>query len=263
MQQGRFSGSAYTSRTVPARFPLPSASRRTNLALDDTPVAPRASTSRKALHTFALERLRQMILSGELAAGERLNEAALTEQLQVSRTPLREAFRTLSGEGLITLPPARGAYVTALSEADVRHLFDLLAGLEMTAADLASHRASDEEIATIVALTHSLDNAYKRGDRTQYFALNQCIHESLVRFARNPLLEEQYNRFNARLQRERYRSTLHAPRWGEAMTEHLQLANALAARDHAAVRRIVYDHLLSGSEVSIELLAAGREPPSA
>ncbi len=229
------------------------------MTASDTATAPRASTSRKALHGFAMERLRQMILSGELAPGERLNEASLTELLQVSRTPLREAFRTLAGEGLIALPPSRGAYVTALSGTDVRHLFELLAGLEMTAADLASHRATDQELATIVALTHSLDSAYKRGDRPQYFALNQCIHESLVRYARNPLLEESYNNLNARLRRERFRSTTDLPRWGEAMAEHLELANVLMARDHAAVRRIMYDHLLSGSEVSIELLTAEQE----
>ena len=221
--------------------------------------APRASTSRKALHAFAMERLRQMILSGELAPGERLNEASLTELLQVSRTPLREAFRTLAGEGLIELPPSRGAYVKALSGTDVRHLFELLSGLEMTAADLASHRATDQELSTIVALTDSLDSAYKRGDRLQYFALNQCIHESLVRYACNPLLEESYNNLNARLRRERFRSTMDLPRWGEAMAEHRELAKVLMARDHAAVRRIMYDHLLSGSEVSIDLLTAEQQ----
>ncbi|MCJ0763764.1 GntR family transcriptional regulator [Variovorax terrae] len=226
----------------------------------DTALAPRWSTSRKALHTFALERLRQMIFSGELAPGERLNETSLTEQLKISRTPLREAFRSLAGEGLIELPPSRGAYVKALSETDIRHLFDLVAGLEMTAADLASRRATDQELSTIVALTHSLDSAFKRGDRAQYFALNQCIHESLVRYARNPLLEENYNNLNARVRRERFRSTMHLARWGEAMAEHLALANALTARDHATVRQIMYEHMLSGSEISTEMLIAEQQP---
>jgi DNA-binding GntR family transcriptional regulator len=224
------------------------------MSADDSVETPRWSTSRKALHGFALERLRQMIYSGELAPGERLSEASLTQLLQVSRTPLREAFRTLAGEGLIELPPSRGAYVKALSETDVRHLFDLVAGLEMTAADLASRRATDQELSTIAALTHSLDSAFKRGDRAQYFALNQCIHESLVRYARNPLLEESYANLNARVRRERFRSTMHLSRWAEAMTEHLELANALLARDHAAVRRIMYEHMLSGSEISTEML---------
>src|SRR5690606_33278673 len=75
-----------------------------------------SAVDRRTLPTAVAERLRKMIIEGKLAAGARLNERALCDQLQVSRTPLREAFRLLSADGLVQIQPNRGAQVIALSE---------------------------------------------------------------------------------------------------------------------------------------------------
>src|SRR3546814_18044557 len=79
-----------------------------------------------------------MIIEGELAAGTRLNERALCDRLQVSRTPLREAFRLLSADGLVRMQPNRGAHVVALSEKDIRESFAVMGALEAQSGRLQS-----------------------------------------------------------------------------------------------------------------------------
>src|SRR6185312_523968 len=86
--------------------------------------------ARSTLPEAAAERLRTLIIEGELAPGARLNERELSERLGVSRTPLREAFRMLAADGLLVQLPNRGAQVVSLSREDVRHAFEVMASLE-------------------------------------------------------------------------------------------------------------------------------------
>src|SRR3954468_4433215 len=85
---------------------------------------------RANLHEQAATRLRQMIVEGRIAPGAKLNERELSEVLDVSRTPLREAIKMLAAEGLVELVPNRGAIAVQLSEDDVRNTFEVMAGLE-------------------------------------------------------------------------------------------------------------------------------------
>src|SRR3546814_12195251 len=119
------------------------------------PAVADATVDRRALPAAAGERLRELIIEGELSAGIRLNERALCERLGVSRTPLREAFRLLASEGLVEIQPNRGARVTVLSENDIRESFTVLGGLEALSGELACQNATDKEIAEIRALPRS------------------------------------------------------------------------------------------------------------
>jgi len=111
-----------------------------------------ATTRDGLLHADVATRLREMILTGELAAGTRLNERVLCESLQVSRTPLREAFRVLAAERLVMLHPNRGASVVALSIQDIRDVVEVMIGLECLPGELAALRASDAQIDEIRSL---------------------------------------------------------------------------------------------------------------
>ena len=88
------------------------------------------SIPRQVLHQQVGSRLRQLIVEGRIAPGAKLNERALCEQLQISRTPLREAIKMLAAEGLVALLPNRGAVAAQLSAQDVEHTFEVIAGLE-------------------------------------------------------------------------------------------------------------------------------------
>ena len=95
---------------------------------------------RAALHNQVTHRLRQMLVENQIAPGAKLNERTLCEALNISRTPLREAIKALAAEGLVALLPNRGAVAVALSEADVRNTFEVMAGLESQSGMLAAQR---------------------------------------------------------------------------------------------------------------------------
>ncbi len=134
------------------------------------------SIPRQVLHQEVAVRLRQRIVEGHLAPGAKLNERELSELLQVSRTPLREAIKMLAAEGLVELLPNRGAVVAQLSEQDVADTFEVIAGLEGQSGELAAQRISEAELAEIRALHYEMLAAFTRRDLSTYYRLNALIH---------------------------------------------------------------------------------------
>ncbi len=219
-----------------------------------------AAVDRRTLPTAVAERLRKMIIEGKLAAGARLNERALCDQLQVSRTPLREAFRLLSADGLVQIQPNRGAQVIALSEKDVRESFEVMGALEALSGDLACRRISDQEIAEIKALTFEMQACHARRDLPAYYHMNREIHDRINAAGHNLLLSQVYTTINLRLQNLRFRSNLNHDKWDAAMREHIDMVDALAARDGARLALIMRNHLQRKGETVLEdlKLAASR-----
>jgi DNA-binding GntR family transcriptional regulator len=211
---------------------------------------------RTVLHERIAERLRDLIIDGSLAPGAHLNERVLCDQLQVSRTPLREAFRTLAGEGVIHLIPNRGAVVASLDRAEVDHAFELMAALEALSGELAAQRATEAEIQGIRRLHQSLVQAHTRRDLNRYYRINRDIHAALVRCARNPMLAETHQRLNARLQALRFRSNLNPDKWDVAIAEHARMIELLEARDARALGVLMRKHLKAKQAVVTEQLDA-------
>lgn len=198
---------------------------------------------RRPLHEEAADRLRTMITEGRLPAGARLNERVLCDQLRVSRTPLREAFKRLAAERLVELTPNRGARVIALSRSDVEELFELMGALEGLSGELAARRRTDAELAEIRALHYEMLAAHARRDLPAYYELNHRIHDALNRCARNGALTETYDSVNTRIQHLRFRSNFDADKWAIAVREHQSMLDALDARDGARLRAVLEQHL--------------------
>ena len=198
---------------------------------------------RRVLHAAVAERLRELIIEGVLAPGVHLNERVLCGQLQVSRTPLREALRTLAAEGIVELLPNRGAAVAALSRADVEHAFELMGALEGLAGELAAKRATPAEVDEIRALHFEMLAAHARRDLPAYYRVNREIHHRIAACARNPVLAATHGRLNARLQALRFRSNLNREKWDAAVAEHAEMVEALAARDGARLGAVLRAHL--------------------
>jgi DNA-binding GntR family transcriptional regulator len=212
------------------------------------------SIPRAGLHQQVATRLRQMLVEGAIAPGAKLNERELCELLQVSRTPLREAIKMLASEGLVELLPHRGAIALALDEQAVRDTFEVMGGLEALSGELAAQRITDEELAEIRATHYEMLAAYTRRDLSNYYRLNAQIHRAINAAARNPVLSATYDRINARLQALRFRSNQDGAKWKNAMREHDQMMEALAARDPAAMRQVLASHLKNKLDVVLELL---------
>jgi DNA-binding GntR family transcriptional regulator len=215
------------------------------------------SIPRAALHEQVAQRLRTMLVEGHIAPGAKLNERELAQVLHVSRTPLREAIKMLAAEGLVELVPNRGAIAVALSEADVIHTFEVMAGLEGMNGELAAQRITDAELAEIKAMHFEMLAAYTRADLSNYYRLNAQIHRAINAAAKNPVLTATYTQVNARLQALRFRSNQDGAKWKRAMKEHEKMVDALQARDAAAMRSILVTHVNNKRDVVLALLRAG------
>lgn len=224
------------------------------------PTAARGAGNGRTLPATVAGQLRERIIQGEFPPGARLNERALCDLLGVSRTPLREAFRVLAAEGLVQIEPNRGAQVVALSEANIREAFEVIGGLEAMSCRLACERATDTEIAEIRALTYEMMASHARHDLPTYFRTNREIHERISLAAHNSLLKQLYDAQNARIQNLRFVSNENRQKWDLAMSEHIEMAEALEARDADRLAGIMRQHLQRKCDAALKTLGI---PPAA
>jgi DNA-binding GntR family transcriptional regulator len=198
---------------------------------------------RRSLHDEVASRVRDMIIEGALAPGERIYEEQLAKVLGVSRTPMREALKTLASEGLIELAAARGALVRRFSPKDVRDMLDVLAVLESFAARLACKAASDEQIAELRALHERMKAFFKARNRLEYYKLNQDFHSGVLRLSGNAALQSAHLAIQARLKRIRYIGNSEPQKWKDAMAEHEEMIRRLEARDAEGLAAILALHM--------------------
>jgi DNA-binding GntR family transcriptional regulator len=214
---------------------------------------------RLVLHEAVAARLREMIIEGQLAPGTRLNERLLCEQLHISRTPLREAFKVLATEGLIALLPNRGAQVVKLSRDEIVHTFDVMGALEGLSGQLACRHITAVELAGIKELHRQMAACHKRRDLPGYYRLNRAIHERINAAARNPVLTQAYRTVNARLHALRFRSNFDRAKWDAALIEHEQMLVALENRDGERLRRILVEHLAKKCVAALHAVMGAEE----
>lgn len=217
--------------------------------------------TRGALHDQVAQRLRTLLVEDHIAPGAKLNERELCEQLHVSRTPLREAIKALAAEGLVDLLPNRGAVAVKLTPTDVEHAFELLAALEGLSGELAAARASAAEINEIQALHFEMRACHARQDLSGYYRLNARIHAAINQAAGNPVLAQTYRSLNARVQSLRFRTNQDAAKWLRAVQEHDAMIDALSARDGAALRQVLVQHLQHKRDAVLQLMHSGNAYP--
>ncbi len=210
--------------------------------------------TRLSLHDQVAVRLRTLLIEGRIEAGAKLNERELTDLLQVSRTPLREAIKLIAAEGLVDLIPNRGAVAVKLTESDVLNTFEVLAGLEAMSGELAAQRISDAELAEISAMNFEMLGSFARRDLSNYYRLNSAIHAAINRAAGNPVLTRTYNSINARVQSLRFKTNLNETKWKQAVQEHELMIQALAKHDGAAMGKIMVQHLVNKRNAILEQL---------
>ena len=198
---------------------------------------------RRSLHDEVASRIRDMIIEGVLAPGARVYEEPLGKTLGVSRTPLREALKTLASEGLIELVAARGAIVRRFTPKDVRDMLDVLAVLESFAARLACREATAEQIAELRALHERMAAFFKARNRLEYYKLNQDFHSGVLRLSGNAALQSAHLAIQARLKRIRYIGNSEPHKWKDAMAEHDRMIGYLEARDPEKLAAILTQHM--------------------
>ena len=211
---------------------------------------------RRSLHDEIVVRLRDLIMDGELKAGDKINEAELCLRFGVSRTPLREALKALAAEGLVVLSPNRGAAVARITEADIDELFPILGALEALAGELACAKITDAEIAALRRDHDRMVKHYSRGEWAGYIKLNRAIHETIFAVASNRSLTTLYHQVMVRTHSVRFVARKSAARWREAVDDHEKIIAAVEKRDGRALARVLTLHLQHKADMVREAMAA-------
>lgn len=198
---------------------------------------------RAPLHVQVAERLRVLIDSGELAPGTRLNEIELCNTMGVSRTPLREAIRSLATEGLIELQPNRGAIVSIVSQEDVTEILPIMASLEGLGGRLAAMHMNQSKIAQVRKIHDQMIAHYKNNEVAEYFETNRLIHELITEGSGNQTLVDTINSLSAKVRRARFTAQMTKESWAKAVSEHEEMIAALEAQDPDRLEAILVQHV--------------------
>lgn len=199
-----------------------------------------------ALYQEVAERLRERIFSHELQPGSWVDEQALADDYGISRTPLREALKVLASEGLVTLKPRRGCYVTEISERDLDEIFNVMALLEGQCAQLSARKATDADLRRLGEVHAKLEKAATDGDIDGFFEANQAFHHALQEIADNRWLLQVIEDLRKVIKLSRHHSLFGEGRLEQSLTEHRDLLTALAARDEERAELLMRGHISSG-----------------
>ncbi len=211
------------------------------------------SLAPRALYQEVAERLRQQIFARALEPGSWIDELRLCTEFGISRTPLREALKVLAAEGLVTMKVRRGAYVTEMSERDVREAYQLLALLESDAAAQVAAHAADKDLQELQQLHDQLE--LQVGQRDAFFAANERFHMRLLEIEGNRWRLQIVTDLRRVMKLNRHHSLFKQGRLDESLAEHRALVQALVQRQPEAAAAQLRMHFQNG-------LAAAAPPGS-
>ena len=211
-----------------------------------------------SLHDEVAAQLRERIFAGELMPGMFLDELQLAEQMKISRTPLREALKVLTHEGLVRHEPRRGCFVNEVTEQDLDEISPVIALLEGRCAFEAAQHATDADLAALEDLHQKLQRHAKARRINEYYATNFAIHEAIIALAGNRWLAGVIGDLRKIVKLARLQQ-LHAPgRLEQSLSEHLAVFAALKARDAEGADAAMRTHLTRQREALRELARAQR-----
>lgn len=202
----------------------------------------------RSLASLVAQEIERMILSGELPAGERINEQALAARLGVSRGPVREAVRGLERSGLVVTVVNQGSYVRKVSAEEALDLYDLRALLIGHACGYLAAHATPAQRARLGELVRRMEAAAAgpAGDAAGYYALNLDFHAALLEFAGNARARRIYEDLGNELHLFRRRALVAPENMAESNAEHAAILAAIAAGDAAAARAAGERHVRGG-----------------
>lgn len=215
--------------------------------MDDSETVP-IGERMESLTTLVRDELERMILSGEIPAGERLNENALAARLNVSRGPVREATWALEQAGLVKIIRNRGVFVRMISLEDALYLYDVRSGLARIAGRLAASCVTSEQIDALGAIYDGLEKARDAQDQVAYHEGNRLFHAKIVHFAGNPRLISYHETIEKEL-RLFVRHGIRGPdRLRISSSEHKQILDCIAKRDDEGAAGAFERHILNGKQ---------------
>lgn len=214
-----------------------------------------------SLVQLAAEAIRQQILAGELQPGARLIEERLTEQLGISRPPLREAMRLLQTEGLIDVQPRRGATVTKLSDQDLFEILTLRTALERLAVELGVPVTVPERLERCRDALADMEECARRGDRANLVKAGYAFHSAIVGLAGHRRLEQLYQSLQRQLLICMAMNLYAREHYYEDLAKHVRRHRDLLEVIEAGDPKAVLDELAKHGERSFTQHLAKDSPP--
>jgi phosphonate utilization transcriptional regulator len=191
--------------------------------------------------------IEQLILRGELASGQHVNESELALRFGISRGPIREALRALEESGLVRSEKHRGVFVREISVAEADEIYDIREALDQLIGQRVAERATPEQIRDLKAAVAEMDDATSieatsLQDIKRYHALNLKFHDMIVDFAGNARLTETYRLLTKELLLFRLRGLQDGGGFAVSNSEHKAVVKAIAARDSALAGELLRRH---------------------
>jgi DNA-binding GntR family transcriptional regulator len=200
------------------------------------------ATAYRTMQEIAYDTIREAILSGRYAAGQRLMADVLAQKLGTSRMPVREALHRLEAAGLVSITPHRGAIVSELSRDEIVEIYHIRAVLEGLAARLATPHLVAEDLSRLIDLIDEMASAAAGRDLGRLLRGNRDFHEVIWKASQAPRLREYLENLYIASQRFRNISLLLPGRLAEVVREHRRIARALAAREMVTAERFAKEH---------------------
>lgn len=188
------------------------------------------------------------IISGRIEFGAQLRPDIVAEQLDISTTPVREAFHRMEADGLVVKIPYRGWFVRDFTEQEVRDLYEMRAALECFSVRLACERITDEELAWLRGHQAAGGAALKEGDMEDYRVYNRDLHAAIVQAARNSYLSSQMGQLSLPGQVLMAKTIRLVGRPSRAIEEHHEIIELIARRQAREAQDLMETHILSALE---------------
>lgn len=217
--------------------------------------SPRAAQAISARVEEVREQVRNMIHQGELRPGERINEQALAQQLQVGRATAREALRSLEQAGLVRIIPNRGAEVCRLSLEHALHLYDIRAGLARTSGRLITSRITAEEETELVSILGQMDAAAHERNAAGYHELNEVFHRLLMQATKNPRLVALNQAVEDELKLYLRKGVYSLAQIRISMAEHREILAAVTGGQPERAAEAFEKHILTGKQRMLDTIS--------
>jgi DNA-binding GntR family transcriptional regulator len=205
----------------------------------------------------AADRIREQVLMGGYRQGQHLVEATIADQLQISRGPVREAFKMLRAEGLLTEQPRRGTFVVSLTPQDVRDIYGLRAAVESAAARLLCREGDVAAVAELDDAVEAIGRAAAEGDAADVARADLAFHEQLCRLSGNARLLETFHRYVPALRGLLRLDERVMPSVDDVADQHRPVVAAIRAGDEDEAVRLVTEHVDEAGQRLADLLERG------
>lgn len=197
----------------------------------------------KSLRDLVLENLRDRIVSGRLAMGQSLSERSISDELEVSKTPVREALAQLREEGLVQIEPQKGAKVFTLTEEEVEQICDFRMTIEFAAFQLALALNPDALASDMANVVNDMTEAMEAGEVHAYLDLDTAFHRIAFRHCGNEYLSASYERYEGKIAALRTHMAALPEHTKLSFKEHIDLQKACEKKDLKALKSILEEHV--------------------